>query len=632
MATYCVLSTLGDDPHTQGLFRIRRMIEKAGIQCNVLPPGASNEAIFDTIHQQDPSFLGFSYRLSPEVGVKLFRGLLEQLDQRGLLKQRQGESFRRVALAGLPETMNALQDAASTLPCPIWTMAQDNDRLRGASRVLDFFAVHGEPRDLILSDLSAEWFPPRIELLDELAKQVVKDDVYREEPPLAVPSQGARRSYVQRIQESPLPVLRVHFGVPHTDIRPTVEGIKRIAEERVIDEISIGSSDLSQRYYGKPHEFASRKNDGGVPYKDFSDLVAMAEAAQCGNFPSLKPYAHVVDLVGFVQECLKAGMLVGAHQAVPLYWFNELDGRGPMTVPASIEEHIAAIRELVKHGIPTEMNDPNQWSSRWVHDAVFCADYALISAVMSEAGSRDLVLQMQFNKPRETSDFADLAKMTAGLELAKRVISFEPQRPKIWRETRTGIDSLDPDPAIAKWQLARSTLLQMMVRPNIIHQVSYCEADHIATTEDVIDSSKLVRRAVRVFRQHEAELLPYLQHPHVVERKNFLLQEASYLLTEIAALSRHAPPSLKTNAPVESLTPYLADPHALSRAIERGYMAAPGIFHARYQVQHLVTGPNRLGGMDCLNPQTFEQMSERERIARLKDHRANNEPLPSVAA
>jgi hypothetical protein len=609
------------------------MLEKAEIRCNILPPGASDTTIFEAIHRDDPEFLGFSYRLSPSVGVKAFQRILDALAEKGLLRSRKNGGFRRIALAGLPETMAAIQEVAHTLPCPISTMAQDNDRLRGASRVLDFFEVFGATREEILAELRAEFFPPRIEILDELAKQVIAQDAYRDEPPLPIPSQKARLSYTQRIEDSPIPVLRVHFGIPHTDIRPTVEGIARLAEARVIDEISIGSSDLSQRYYGKPHEFATRKNDGGVPYKDFADLVAMVEAARRGNYPSLKPYAHVVDLVGFVRDCIKAGMLVGAHQAVPLYWFNELDGRGPMSIPDSIEEHIAAIKELVKYGIPTEMNDPNQWSSRWVHDTVFCASYALISAVMSQAGSRDLVLQMQLNKPRETSDFADLAKMTAGLALAKEVIASAPQKPAIWRETRTGIDSLDPDPSIAKFQLARSTLLQMMLQPHIIHQVSYCEADHIATVEDVIDSSMLIRRAIRIFRQHEAEILPFLQHEAILERRAFLLQETNTLLREIASLGKKTPSATELAAgSLDLLAPYLADPKALSKAIEFGYMAAPGIFHPRYQVQSLVTGPNRYGGLDCLDPQSFTPMPESIRISRLKAHREINPLQPSVGA
>lgn len=609
------MTTLGHDPHTHGLFRIRRMVEQAGIRCRVLAPGASDQDILSAIHETDAEYVGFSYRLSPDVGVREFTRILRLLKEEGLLHRTAGP--RKIALAGLPETMRAIDNLQDSLPCDVWTMPQDNDRIRGIVRVLDYFDIFGSTRDSIVADMRAEFFPPAITVLDELARLVVAGDSYREEPPLPVPSQAARTSYVQRIRDSEIPVLRTHFGIPDKTIRPTVDGIARLAEARVIDEISIGSSDLSQRYFGKPEEFDRRKNDGGVPYKTFTDLVEMVEAAQRGNVPSLKPYAHVVDLVSFVETCCKAGMLVGAHQAVPLFWFNELDGRGPMTMLESIEEHIAAVRELARRGIPVEMNDPNQWSSRWAHDTLISSDYALISAVMVASGVKDLVLQMQFNKPRETSDFGDLAKMLAGLDLAAEITAESPHT-QIWRETRTGIDSLDPDPAIAKVQLARSTLLQMMVRPHIIHLVSYCEADHIATVEDIIDSSKLVRRAVRVFRQHEQDLMTYLQHPLVRDRREHLLAESRTLLRHIATLSSRG--GAVSHAPLSALVPHLSQPTTLYKSIEKGYMSAPGIFHPLYKMpEQFITGFTAYGYLDCLDLYTGQRLSETERITRLSN-------------
>ncbi len=63
------------------------------------------------------------------------------------------------------------------------------------------------------------------------------------------------------------PLIRTHLGIPSDSIAPTVEGIKILANAKVVDEISLGSSDLSQRYFGKPEEFKIRKNDGGVHIK-----------------------------------------------------------------------------------------------------------------------------------------------------------------------------------------------------------------------------------------------------------------------------------------------------------------------------------------------------------------------------
>lgn len=581
----------------------------------------------ERIQREDPGYVGLSYRLSPNVGLQEFTRFLKRMDETGLLRTANGE-VRKLAFAGLPETMRAIEGSRRSLPCEVTTMRQDDDLLDRAARVLDFFDVSDACSATILQELRSELYPPTIPELDQLARAVTADDSYLAEPPLPIPSPAAMRFLPRRISESRMPILRTHFGVPAASIKPTAEGIAKLAQLRVIDEISLGSSDLSQRYFGRPEEFARRKNDGGVPYKTFDDLVELAEATRRGNFPSIKPYAHVVDLVGFIDTCIKAGMLTGAHQAIPLYWFNELDSRGPMTVPESIREHLAAVRRLAQLGIPVEMNDPNQWSSRWAHDTLICADYGLIAAVMLNAGARDLVLQMQFNKPRETGDLADLAKMTASLELVNELLPRGPDRPRIWTQTRTGVGYFDPDPDTARFQLARSTFLQMMISPHIIHVVSYCEADHAATVKDIVESSKLVRRCVRIFKQHEPELTKYLRDPlgnasPVVERREFLLKEARFLLQSIARLGQGSDVVRPVSRAVDGsnlrlLVPSLARARTLNEALRRGYLAAPGIFHPAYPAgRRLITGPTQNGFIDCLDIQEGKRASVMKEETRL---------------
>jgi len=615
MSQSCLLTTLGDDPHTQGLFRVARIASRAGLVAHVLPPGCSLHTVAAQVRRLDPVWLGLSYRLSPDIAMQEFRRCLKGLAAEGLLRHSTGV-LRRVALAGLPETMQAAQGLRSEFPCEIWTMTQDRDLMRGCARVLEFFNVPERQRGGILADLRPEFFPARFPILDELATQVVANDDYRNEPPLAVPSEAARKSYVQRIRESDMPVLRTHFGIPAATITPTVEGIAALADARVVDEISLGSSDLSQRYFGNPDAFLGRKNDGGVPYSTFEHLVELFHASRRGNYPSMKPYAHVVDLVPFIDTSLKAGMLTGAHQAVPLFWFNELDGRGPTPLRESIREHLAAVRELAQRGIPVEMNDPNHFSSRWAHDAIVVADYALITAVMLTQGVKDLVLQLQFNKPRETSDHGDLAKMLAGLDLAGEMVAGADTGARLWRETRTGIDSFDPDPDAARHQLARSTFLQLIVQPHVIHLVSYCEAMHAASVDDVIDSSRLVRRCVRVFRQHASELLRLRQDPLVVQRRAHLAEEARTTLRHIAALDGGTAPASETQ--LSSLVSRLADPDVLVRALETGVMAAPGVFHPGYPAaRNIVTAPVAPGFIECLDPETGAIRRETDRLGAL---------------
>jgi hypothetical protein len=264
MAQACVLATLGNDPHTQGLFRVARIAHKANLTAHVLPPGSSLEAVLAQVQRVDPGWLGFSYRLSPAVAVEEFRRCLGRLAAERLLQRANG-ACRRVALAGLPETMRAIGSMRAELPCAIWTMPQERDLICSCRRVLEFFDVPEQERGGILEELRPELFPARFSELDELAGEVAGDNDYRNEPPLPLPSLRARTSYVERIRQSDMPLLRTHFGIPAPTITPTVEGIAALSEARVVDEISLGSSDLSQRHFGDPSAFVGRKNDGGVP-------------------------------------------------------------------------------------------------------------------------------------------------------------------------------------------------------------------------------------------------------------------------------------------------------------------------------------------------------------------------------
>jgi hypothetical protein len=334
------------------------------------------------------------------------------------------------------------------------------------------------------------------------------------------------------------------------------------------------------------------KNDGGVPYQTKADLHKLFQATRRGNFPSIKPYAHVVNLKAFIDDCLETGMLLGAHQAIPLFWFCELDGRGPLSVADALHEHIEAVKYLAEKHIPVEMNDPNQWSSRYVHDTLFVADYALIGAVMFTAGVKHMILQCQFNKPMETGDFADLAKMSAAREMVAHIRP--PKHPAaVYLESRAGIEHFSTDPEVAKFQLARTTLLQMILSPTMIHLVSYCEADHAATAEDVIESSLLVRRAVRLFTENEPDLKKYRDHPVVLERKSHLLREAKLVINQIAGLS----PDYSGEG--TDICKCISNPEALLKALGRKIMTAPGITHPDYLNPGMLTRPNKYGFMDC---------------------------------
>ncbi len=571
-----IASTLANDPHTEGLHNAARIAQMGGIKAIILEPSESIEHLCDTIHKHNPKYIGLSYRLTPKTAVEQLEKTLSFFQSSGLISNTEEV---KITFAGLPETISILKDRVKYYPYKICLCEPYPDILDRAKETVEFFEIING-HDKILEKLKEELKPKGIDILDQLADAVILNDNYKNEPPLQIPSNNGINSYTSRIAESPIPLLRSHFGIPAPDVNPTVDGITKLAEARVLDELSLGSSDLSQRYFGHPEMFVNRKNDGGVPYKTIDDLRKLFQASRRGNYPSIKPYCHVNDIVNFVDQCVEIGLLKGGHQAVPLFWFNELDGRGPKTVRESIHEHFAGVRQLVKHGIPVEMNDPNQWSSRLAHDTIIVTSYALIASVMSVCGVKDMVFQMQFNKPKETGDYGDLAKMIAGMEIAGKLSSYV--KPNIIRETRAGIEHLSPDMNMAKWQLARTTLLQMLLHPQVIHIVSYCEANYAAHPEDIIDSSRLIRRAVRKFNENKSDILASVDWNIVNERKEFLLSETEYLLQHIAKFNPHYKPTS-----TENLAPFLGDPDVIADSIEHKIMASPGIVNKKYKADYL---------------------------------------------
>lgn len=600
-----IASTLANDPHTEGLHNAGKVAGTGGIKSIILKPSASIVELCEIVREFKPKFIGLSYRLSPEIGFRELVLVLCQFRESGLFSL---DYQPKITFAGLPRTIEMLESKKHELPYrvyPCFPYPNVEDRLK---ETIAYFEIKDTDNN-IFDELKENLLPKGIKIFDELADEVLRNEDYKLEPPLKVPSTRAIDSYVCRIQESDLPILRSHFGVPSESIEPTVEGIKELAEARVLDEISLGSSDLSQRYFGYPEMFKKYKNDGGVPYKTPDDLRKIFFASRCGNFPSVKPYCHVTEICKFIDTCLDVGLLKGAHQAIPLFWFNELDGRGSATVRDSIKEHIDAVKKLALLGIPVEMNDPNQWSSRLSHDTIIVLSYALISAVMSTCGVQNMVLQMQFNKPRETGDLADLAKMAAGLSMVSKITKGTGRPVAMFKEVRTGIESLSFDMDTARKQLARSTLLQMCVYPDIIHVVSYCEANYAAKPADIIDSSKLIRRSVKVFKENETDIREALDTDYINSRKEYLETECEYLVNEIARLH----PRYRSCG-MNAIAPFIGNPDVLATAIEKKIISAPGIINERYKgsfITKAMKGEINLVS-DFNNPKII---TEKERLA-----------------
>ncbi len=179
--------------------------------------------------------------------------------------------------------------------------------------------------------------------------------------------------------------------------------------------------------------------------------------------------------------------------AIPLFWFNQMDGRGPWDLEGSIREHQKVMEWYGRKHIPVELNEPHHWGMRDAPDVVYVVS-AYLSAYNARAfGVKDYIAQFMFNSPPGLSDAMDLAKMLAIIKL------IEPLKTpgfQIWIQTRTGLLSYPLDLSAARAHLAASVYLQMALKPHIIHIVGQSEADHAATADEVIEACGLARRAI----------------------------------------------------------------------------------------------------------------------------------------
>ena len=220
---------------------------------------------------------------------------------------------------------------------------------------------------------------------------------------------------VERIAwKAPYPLLRHHFGLP--TLEATVGGIEQIAEARVLDVISLGiDQDAQENFFHPERQDPRRTGAGGVPVRSADDYRALYAASRRGNYPLMRTYSGTDDFMRLAEMYVETINIAWA--AVPLFWFNAMDGRGPHDLEASIREHQELMAWYGARGIPVELNEPHHWGMRDAPDVIFVVA-AYLSAYNARAfGVRDYIAQMMFNSPPGLSDAMDLAKMLACLEM-----------------------------------------------------------------------------------------------------------------------------------------------------------------------------------------------------------------------
>jgi hypothetical protein len=516
-----IAAALGECVHVAGAMNFLRLAEAAGWRTVFLGPAVSVEQVLEAARREraaastEPGELlvGVSYRLTPETGERLLGQFAEAADELHA-------AGVRFAFGGTPP-------------------------LAERARALGFFErvfEGGEPAEAVLAYLKGQ-------------SQTAPTEA------------DFPQTTIERIVwKAPFPIIRHHFGLP--TMAATLEGVRQIAQAQVLDVISLGiDQDAQENLFHPERQDPRRKGAGGVPVRSAEDYAALYAAGRCGNYPLLRTYSGTDDFIKLAEMYVDTIRI--AWCAIPLFWFNQMDGRGPWDLEGSIRQHQQVMAWYGQRGIPVELNEPHHWGMRDASDVV-CVVSAYLSAYNARAfGVRDYIAQLMFNSPPGLSDAMDLAKMLAMVEIITP-LSLPSPPPlvgggggggfRIWRQTRTGLLSYPLDVDAARAHLAASVYLQMALRPHIVHVVGHTEAHHAATADDIVEACKLARRAIENALRGQPDMTA---DPAVRQRTGEVVRQARAMLEEIRHLAQ------------PGVADPLTDPPTLARAVTCGILDAP---------------------------------------------------------
>ena len=497
-----VAGALGECVHVAGVSNFLRLAESAGWRTVFLGPAVPVETFLEATRRENADLVGVSYRLTPETGERLLAEFAEaaaDLHEQGV----------RFAFGGTPPVSQKAEALEGFFD-------QIFDGSQGSQEILAY--LRGED----LSTSGESTYP---------------------------------QSTIERIRwKQPYPLLRHHFGLP--TLSASIEGIQQIAEAKALDVISLGIDQDAQANFFHPERQNPRTTGaGGVPVRSAEDYRQLYQASRTGNYPLMRTYSGTDDFIRLAEMYVETINI--AWCAIPLFWFNLMDGRGPLTLEESIREHQNVMTWYGQRGIPAELNEPHHWGMRDAPDVVFVTS-AYLSAYNAKAfGVKDYIAQLMFNSPPNLSDAMDLAKMLAILEM---IASLEDDSFHVWRQTRTGLLSYPLEDNAARAHLATSIYLQMALRPHIIHIVGHTEADHAATAADIIEASLAARRSIENALAGQPEMT---FDPKIQARKKYLIEQTQITLQAIKAIS--------LNGTADPLT----DAETLTKAVELGILDAP---------------------------------------------------------
>jgi len=494
------------DAHTMGPSQAARLLRDCGYAATVADASLrkavetqGNFPLLSWIRASGITVLGLAYRLSPADGLRLFESLHRDLESASLLASR-GGPLRAFFFAGLPETCALVR---SRFPALVAAFPGDES----PAETLRLFGV---PPSRIPAPVAASVVYD--EALLAFGRDLVARGAYREVQAVdrsRSPRFGERGERLEdrldygRARSLP-PLMRAHMGPYLPDraeaMRRFYEWTRRLARSGLLDVLSIGSSQLTQSRFGE--DWQDTPNGGGVPIARESEY---AEAWRVARPMLVRTYSGTKNLVA-LSRMYEETIDIAWH-ALSFWWFSALDGRGANPVAANLAEHHEALRSIAASGKPFEANVPHHFAFRGADDLSYVVSAYAAARAAKAAGIKSYVQQIMLNTPKSTWAAADLAKARATLALVR---TLEDADFRVFLQPRGGLDYFSPDVGKAKAQLAAVTCLMDDIEPgnerspDIIHVVSYSEANNLADPETIDESVRITRSALDSYRRERA--------------------------------------------------------------------------------------------------------------------------------
>lgn len=566
------------DAHTMGISAAAALLRECGYRVVIAPPqiedalerisvDSAQKLILKWLKENHINHIGVSYRLDVNDAVNMVGKLVYILKQKGEYDST-GASIKSIYFAGLTGACNVI------------------DKEYGG-QIRTFRGGESAEETLLIMGVPYEEIPQKIlsgcqydKDLISFGNTVIEKGAYKELRPMErnkYPEYGTDRdTLTERMAHNFAggfqPLIRAHSGPYSAELtreqclKEYKEWCQILADAGYLDILSIGSSQLSQSSFGE--NWAEKVNGGGVPVNSEEEYRDIWNAARPMLVRTYSGTKNVESMAQIYERTINI-----AWHALSLWWFDELDGRGPNSLYKNLKEHIETIRYIATTNKPVEANVSHHFAFRGCDDVTYIVSAYLAAKMVKKCGIKTFILQNMLNTPRSTWGIQDLAKARAMLGLVKEL---EDDTFRVILQTRAGLDYFKPDLEKAKVQLAAVTAMMDDIEPDniyspgIIHVVSYCEALFLATPDILNDSIKITRTALNEYRRLKKEKsAPETMTEEIRERTDILKNAAKKIIRAM-----------------EENIPDLYSPEGLYTAFVAGWLPVPELWSDSEEFMH----------------------------------------------